>query len=52
MYNGEEGGFNVTGLEDLFSFCGKRFTLKTTLMLADQLISHRNKYVQSKFYVH
>ena len=27
-------------LEDLFNFCGRKFTLKTVLLLADQLVGH------------
>ncbi|KND01651.1 CK1/CK1/CK1-D protein kinase [Spizellomyces punctatus DAOM BR117] len=38
-------------LEDLFNFCGRKFTLKTVLLLADQLIS-RIEYIHSKNFIH
>eukprot|EP00117_Sycon_ciliatum_P021246 scpid63938/ scgid18680/ Casein kinase I isoform alpha; CK1 &gt; Casein kinase I isoform alpha; CK1 len=38
-------------LEDLFNFCMRRFSNKTVLMLADQLIS-RVEYVHSKHFLH
>ncbi|EAR95573.2 kinase domain protein (macronuclear) [Tetrahymena thermophila SB210] len=38
-------------LEDLFNMCNRKFTVKTTLMLADQLIQ-RVSYVHSKHFLH
>ncbi|OAQ74388.1 casein kinase I isoform delta [Purpureocillium lilacinum] len=38
-------------LEDLFNFCGRRFSLKTVLLVADQAIS-RIKYIHDKHYLH
>ncbi|CAN4091104.1 unnamed protein product [Withania somnifera] len=38
-------------LEDLFNYCNRRFTLKTALMLADQLIN-RVEYMHSRGFLH
>ncbi|KAF5345207.1 hypothetical protein D9758_009654 [Tetrapyrgos nigripes] len=38
-------------LEDLFNFCKRKFSLKTVLLLADQLIS-RVEYVHSRHFLH
>ncbi|KAJ3040049.1 serine/threonine protein kinase [Rhizophlyctis rosea] len=55
---GTEGDFDCMivdrlgpSLEDLFNYCSRQFTLKTVLLLADQLIS-RIEYIHSKNFIH
>ncbi|KAJ9161136.1 Casein kinase I isoform delta [Coniochaeta hoffmannii] len=38
-------------LEDLFNYCGRRFSLKTILLIADQAIS-RIEYIHTKGFLH
>lgn len=38
-------------LEDLFNYCSRSFSVKTVLMLADQIIS-RVEYVHTKYIIH
>ncbi|TRY61718.1 hypothetical protein TCAL_03673, partial [Tigriopus californicus] len=55
---GPERDYNVLvmdllgpSLEDLFNFCSRRFTMKTVLMLADQMIG-RIEFMHNKNFIH
>ena len=55
---GQEQSYNILvmdllgpSLEDLFNFCSRRFTMKTVLMLADQMIG-RIEFIHNKNFIH
>ncbi|EGR32324.1 hypothetical protein IMG5_088120, partial [Ichthyophthirius multifiliis] len=55
---GKDGDYNVMvidllgpSLDDLFNYCGKKFSLKTTLLVAEQMIS-RIEYFHAKNFIH
>uniref|UniRef100_A0A6P4E8Y9 non-specific serine/threonine protein kinase n=1 Tax=Drosophila rhopaloa TaxID=1041015 RepID=A0A6P4E8Y9_DRORH len=55
---GTEGAYNVMvmdllgpTLEDLLNFCARTFSMKTTLMLADQILA-RVEYLHRKYFIH
>ena len=57
-YYGQEGEHNVLimdllgpSLEDLFNYCSRRLTLKSTLMLADQMLQ-RVEFIHGKGFIH
>lgn len=58
IWYGTEGGYNVLvtellgpSLEDLFNFCQRRFSVKTVMMIAEQMIS-RLEYIHAKNLIH
>jgi serine/threonine protein kinase len=58
IWYGREGEFHIMviellgpSLEDLFAYCGRKLSLKTVLLIADQLI-HRIERLHVRGYIH
>ncbi|GBP89106.1 Casein kinase I isoform alpha [Eumeta japonica] len=58
LWYGYEKDYNILvmdllgpSLEDLFNFCSRQFTIKTVLMLADQMLG-RVEYIHCKCFIH
>ena len=55
---GTQGNYNILiidllglSLEDLFNYCGRKFSLKTSIMVVEQMLS-RIEYIHSKNFIH
>lgn len=58
FYYDSEGDYNIMvmelcgpSIEDLFNYCRRRFSLKTVLMIGEQML-HRIQYIHEKGFVH